>query len=137
MTWWMWIVLAVFCIGVVIAGCIHTILRGLKALGSLGETADTIGTALDALNDSSDDPQKSHTASFAVPLSVAASHYEDTRRDIELRRVRRRQSHRMIWRSWAASRIPETLEDTGFAATPEPSTHFSSMRNYHVANPDQ
>ena len=72
MPWWVWLVLALFMLGMLIAGCMYAAVHGMRALRNVSETGAQISERLGRMSEHDSTVQAPQRPIFTEPLRVAA-----------------------------------------------------------------
>lgn len=101
MPWWVWLVLALFMLGMLIAGCMYAAVHGMRALRNVSETGAQISERLGRMSEHDSTVQAPQRPIFTEPLRVAAERYSDAHVQVIERRQQRVDRHARTWRRWS------------------------------------
>lgn len=102
MPWWIWLILALFMIGMIAAGCIYAGIHGLRALQDVGEITSRISEITSTLGNTEDveeNPEDSKPL-YTQPISVAQARYRNAHAEIVRRKEAKRDRHAVKWADW-------------------------------------
>lgn len=101
MPWWVWLVLALFMLGMLIAGCMYAAVHGMRALRNVSETGAQISERLGRMSEHDSTVQAPQRPIFTEPLRVAEERYSDAHVQVIERRQQREDRHARTWRRWS------------------------------------
>lgn len=103
MPWWIWLILALFMLGMLVAGIVYAAVHAMRGLSSLSEVGGRIGERVAAMGEPSNESGADFTPTFTMPLTEAADRYADAHAGVIERRERRRERHIEQWAQWGRS----------------------------------
>ena len=86
MPWWIWLLLALFMLSMIVAGCIYVGSRAGERFAAMGDTLPV--------------EQANSAPFFTRPLQDAADRYVDAHAQVIERREAKRERHAAQWRRW-------------------------------------
>ncbi len=101
MPWWVWLILALFMLGMLIAGCVYAAVHGMRALHDVSKTGAQISERLGRMGEHDSTVQALQRPIFTEPLRVAAERYSDAHVEVIERRQRREERHVRTWSRWS------------------------------------
>lgn len=100
MPWWIWLVLALFMLGMIVAGLVYAGIHGLRALRDMSGVAEQIGERMSAMGEPVESADSPEPPLFTQPLSVAQERYADTYAAVLRRKAAKREHHAQAWSRW-------------------------------------
>ena len=77
MPWWIWLLLALFMLSMIVAGCIYVVLHGYHAFKDIAQVGSRAGERFAAMGDTLPVEQANSAPFFTRPLRDAADRYVD------------------------------------------------------------
>lgn len=101
MPWWIWLILALFMIGMIVAGGIYAFIHGMRALQDVSEIGGRVSDLVNALGNTEEvqettDPRPLYTQ----PITVAQERYRNAHADVISRKESKRDRHATIVAEW-------------------------------------
>ncbi|MBT1170181.1 hypothetical protein [Bifidobacterium sp. SO4] len=100
MPWWIWLVLALFMLGMIVAGLVYAGIYGLRALKDMSGVAEQVGERMSAMGEPAEAGDSPEPPLFTQPLSVAQERYADTYVAVLRRKAAKRERHTQAWSRW-------------------------------------
>lgn len=100
MPWWVWLVLALFMLGMIIAGLVYAGIHGMRALRDASEVGGRLGERFASMGQPDDAVRSQEPITFTQPLSVAQERYADAHAEVIQRQAAKRERHIQAWNRW-------------------------------------
>lgn len=113
MPWWIWLILVLFMVAMIVAGCVYVLQHGLRAMHVMSGTAAQIGERLARMGEPVEGTEP-EAPFFTQPLKVSLDRYEATRTRKAEREIAKRARHMEVWERWDWEKIkaPDFIDAT-------------------------
>ena len=100
MPWWIWLLLALFMLSMIVAGCIYVVLHGYHVFKDIAQVGSRAGERFAPMGDTLPVERANSAPFFTRPLRDAADRYVDAHAQVIERREAKRERHAAQWRRW-------------------------------------
>ncbi|ETY71563.1 hypothetical protein [Bifidobacterium moukalabense] len=100
MPWWIWLLLVLFMLAMIVAGCIYVVLHGYHAFKDIAQVGGRVGERFGAMQNTLPEEEANSAPFFTRPLQDAANRYVDAHAQVIKRREAKRERHAAQWGRW-------------------------------------
>lgn len=101
MPWWIWLLLALFMLGMIVAGIAYALLHGYHAIQRIAGIGGRLGQSISSMSEVQAESSPEEPPLFTQSLAIAQERYADAHAEIIRRKQAKRSRHAAVWSRWS------------------------------------